>query len=75
MASRPTFEDLYPNIAEFVGGHGFVQIGYDDDFPLGYVVAMTMGGTVFDGKVKYKSLEAAHEDLEEGIVAFLEDQR
>ena len=41
MASRLTFADLYPNIAEFVDGYGFVQIGYDDDSPLGYVVAMT----------------------------------
>jgi hypothetical protein len=73
MASKPKFEDLYPNIAEFVSGHGFVQIGYDDDSPLGYVIAMTMGGTVFDGKQKYKSLDAALEDLEEGVKQWIEE--
>jgi hypothetical protein len=52
-----------------------VQIGYDDDSPLGYVVALNMGGMVFDGKQKYKSLEAALEDLDEGLAEWLEDQR
>ena len=73
MVSKPKFEDSYPNIAEFVGGHGFVQIGYDDDSPLGYVIAMTMGGMVFDGKAKYKSLEAALEDLEQGVAQWMEE--
>jgi hypothetical protein len=73
MGSKHKFEDLYPNIAEFVGGHGFVQIGFDDDSPLGYVIAMTMGGTVFDGKQKYKSLDAALEDLEEGVAQWMEE--
>jgi hypothetical protein len=73
MASKPKFEDLYPNIAEFVGGHGFVQIGFDDDSPLGYVVALNMGGTVFDGKQKYKSLDAALEDLDKGIADWFEE--
>ena len=50
MANKPTFGDLYPNIAAFVDGHGFVQIGHDDDSVLGHVVAM---------RAKYKSLEAA----------------
>jgi hypothetical protein len=50
-----------------------VQIGFDDDSPLGYVMAMTMGGTVFDGKQRYKSLDAALEDLEEGVTQWMKE--
>ena len=74
MAKNQTFEDKYPNITRFVEEQGCIEVGYDEDTPIyAFVKAYDAGGTVYEGKREYKSMEDAFQDLEENIKAYLED--
>jgi hypothetical protein len=66
------FTKSYPNIAKWVEAWGWVEIGNNDDSPLGFVLALTIGGVIWEGKHKYDSLEDALEDLNRGIGKWLE---
>jgi hypothetical protein len=59
-----SFEELYPNIAHFVDAIGWIAVGYDDDSPLtSFIRAIDPGGTVWEGKEEYKTLDEAFQDL------------
>jgi hypothetical protein len=74
MAKKPSFSDLYPNIAAWVQEHGWVEIGDSSDWnPGSFVQAFTLGGTAFEGETKYASLEEALDALEVGIEEWLEE--
>ena len=66
------FTKSYPNIAKWVKNWGWIEIGNNDDSPLGFVLALTIGGVIWEGKHLYDSLEDALEDLDRGIGAWLE---
>jgi len=60
------FSGRYPNIDRFVFNQGFIEIGYDDFNP-SFVRAHDPGGTVWQGKQFYDSLDEALGDLERGL--------
>lgn len=62
------FEARYPNIAAWVQD-GWVEIGRDD-YSRSFVRALDIGGMVWEGAEAYASLEAALQDLDDGIAAW-----
>jgi hypothetical protein len=72
MPKSKTFEDQYPNIHRFVEEMGRIEIGQDEVISA-FVRAYDLGGTVYEGKDSYPSMEAALQDLEAGIKAYLDE--
>jgi len=69
------FEESHPNIASFVDGYGWIEIGRDDDSPLTcFIRAINPGGMVWEGQDSYKSLDEAFQDLEEGLGEWMRDE-
>ena len=66
MPKPKIFEDQYPTIARFVEAFGCIEIGEHEMTP-SFVRAYDMGGTVYEGKSSYPTLEAAFQDLDAGI--------
>jgi hypothetical protein len=72
MLHSQSFEIQYPAIARFVDTIGRIEIGLDD-YISAFVRAYDQGGTVYEGKDSYPSMEAAFEDLEAGIQAYFDE--
>lgn len=66
-----SFEKTYPNITDFVAD-GVIEIGYEYNTRT-FVRAYDEGGNVWEGKSKYKSLDDALQDLEEGLKIWFEE--
>ena len=71
MSNNKSFEEKYPNITDFVYQQGRIEIGYDYNTDC-FVAAYDEGGTVFEGKDSYDTMEEAFADLEAGIKEHLE---
>ena len=71
MSNNKSFEEKYPNINDFVYLQGKIEIGYDYNTD-SFVAAYDEGGTVFQGKDSYDTMEEAFADLETGIKEHLE---
>lgn len=69
MPKFTTFEKQYPIIHRFVEEIGWIEIGQHEMISA-FVRAYDLGGTVYEGKDSYPSLEAALQDLEAGIKAY-----
>ncbi len=61
-----TLEDKYPNVADWVFGGGWIEIGPSEGTN-SFVRALDEGGMVFEGKSKYQTLDEALKALDEGI--------
>ncbi len=72
MLKSQTFEEQYPTIHRFVQEIGRIEIGQDEMISA-FVRAYDLGGTVYEGKDSYPSLETAFQDLESGIKAYLDE--
>jgi hypothetical protein len=72
MPKPKTFEEQYPTIHRFVEEHGSIEIGLHEMIS-SFVRAYDLGGTVYEGKDSYPSMEAALQDLEAGIKAYMEE--
>jgi hypothetical protein len=72
MSEAETFEEQYPTIHRFVEEIGWIEIGQHEMISA-FVRAYDLGGTVYEGKDSYPSLEAALQDLEAGIKVYLDE--
>jgi hypothetical protein len=72
MPKSTAFETQYPTIHRFVEEIGWIEIGQDNMISA-FVRAYDQGGTVYEGKDSYPSIEAALQDLEAGIEAYLDE--
>ena len=66
------FSSTYPNIAAWTESYGWIEIG-QDDYSQSFVRALDMGGMVWEGKPKYKSVDAALDDLEAALEKIIEE--
>lgn len=67
-----SFEQIYPHIAEFVDGIGWIEIGHDEG-PLGFIRAIDMGGLVWSSDdATYASLDDGLRALDEALAEWLE---
>jgi hypothetical protein len=71
MLKSKIFEKEYPIIHRFVEEIGWIEIGQHEMISA-FVRAYDLGGTVYEGQDNYPSLEAALQDLEAGIKAYLD---
>ncbi len=67
-----SFAEAYPNIADWVLGGGWIEIGHTD-YTRSFVRALDEGGMVFEGDSSYPTLNAALEALDAGIKDWLEE--
>jgi hypothetical protein len=72
MPNHQTFEERYPTIHRFVEEIGWIEIG-QDNMITSFVRAYDEGGTVYEGKSSYPSMDVALADLERGIQAYLDE--
>jgi hypothetical protein len=72
MPNHQTFEQRYPTIHRFVEEMGWIEIG-QDSMITSFVRAYDEGGTVYEGKSSYPSMDKALADLEAGIQAYLDE--
>jgi hypothetical protein len=61
-----------PNIAAWTESYGWIEIGQDDDSQ-SFVRALDMGGMVWEGKPKYKTVDVALDDLEAALEKIIEE--
>jgi hypothetical protein len=68
---RSDAADRYPHLWDWVQEKGWIEIGRDGHSS-SFIRALDVGGLVWEGKGKYKSLEDALRDLDQGIAAWLQ---
>ncbi len=61
-----------PEHRAWTESYGWIEIG-QDDFSQSFVRALDMGGMVWEGKSKYKSVDAALDDLEAALEKIIEE--
>ena len=66
------FSSIYPNIAAWTKSYGWIEIGQDDDSQ-SFVRVLDMGGMVWEGKPKYKTVDAALDDLEAALKKIIDE--
>lgn len=71
MPKSSVFAQQYPNIHRFVEEIGWIEVGHHEMIPA-FIRAYDLGGTVYAGEDSYPSLEAAFQDLDAGIKAYLD---
>lgn len=73
MPKSTTFSETYPHISRFVEELGWIEIGESEHIN-SYVRAYDLGGTVYEGKASYPNMEAALQDLDAAIKAYMEER-
>lgn len=68
-----TFSTLYPRTTEWVQDCGWIEIGYAYGPPI-FLRAYDEGGTVWEGKNKYSSIEEALADLEQALDDYMTNE-
>jgi hypothetical protein len=68
-----SFEATYSTIARWVQEYGWIEIG-QDDMSQSFVRALDEGGTVWEGRKSYPTPDAALQDLETALVAWMREQ-
>lgn len=71
-AATDSFESKYPNLATWVLGDGWVEIG-KTEWTHSFVRALDLGGMVWEGKRKYKTIDEALQALDAGIKAWTDE--
>jgi hypothetical protein len=64
---------IYPTIARWVQEYGWIEIG-QDEMSRSFIRALDDGGMVWEGRKSYPTLDAALQDLETGLVAWMQEQ-
>jgi hypothetical protein len=70
-AQASGFATVYPNIANWVLGGGWIEVGHTE-YARSFVRALDESGMVFESDSSYATLDAALEALDMGIKAWLE---
>ncbi|MBV8608302.1 MAG: hypothetical protein JO034_12685 [Singulisphaera sp.] len=69
----PSLGQVYPAIARWVSGYGWVEFGIDGlDRP--FIRALDEGGRVWEGEGKYETLDQALQAMEAGLTEFMREQ-
>jgi hypothetical protein len=63
----------YPTIARWVQKYGRIEIG-QDEFSRSFIRAIDPGGMAWEGRKCYPTLDAALQDLETGLAAWMQEQ-
>jgi len=66
------FSTTYPNIAHWTESYGWIEIGYDD-YNRSFIRVLDIGGTLWESKPKYKTLDDALNDLEAALEKLMDE--
>jgi hypothetical protein len=73
MLKMATLEEMYPYIAEWVAGWGWIELG-DDGGPLGVIRVLDEGGQIWEsGDKQYATLDEIFLDLERFLAVWMEE--
>ena len=59
-------EDKYPNIADWINGYGWIELG-QNDYSRSIIRVLDEGGMVWESNKKYKSLDELFDALEKKL--------
>jgi hypothetical protein len=69
---RRTFAEAYPNVARWVRGYGWFELG--EDLPgRSFVLALDEGGIVWEGEATYPTVDDALRALDAALATWLRD--
>jgi hypothetical protein len=68
-----SLDATYPTIARWVQEYGCIEIG-QDEMSRSFIRALDEGGMVWEGRKSYPTLDAALQDLENGLAAWMQEQ-
>jgi SOS-response transcriptional repressor LexA len=68
----PAFESNYPDLAQWILGGGWVELG-QTDYTRSMARALDEGGMVWEGKERYACLDDLLRDLNEGIAQWTQE--
>jgi len=68
----PAFEECYPDLARWIMGGGWVELGRTEGFP-SMARALDEGGMVWEGKERYRNMDDLLRELNEGIAQWTEE--
>ena len=66
------FDDLYPNIAWWVDGRGWIKLG-QDDYSRSMIRVLDIGGMLWEGKDTYQTIAEAMDEAEAFIGRWQEE--
>jgi hypothetical protein len=66
-AKSDDFAARHPNLADWITGGGWLEIGYTE-MTDSFVRVLDIGGMVWEGKASYKSIDAALQAAERAVV-------
>jgi hypothetical protein len=68
-----SLDATYPTITRWVQEYGWIEIG-QDEMSRSFIRALDEGGLVWEGRKSYPTLDAALQDLEAGLAAWMQEQ-
>jgi hypothetical protein len=67
------FAKAYPNVARWVHGYGWIEIG--EDLPgRSFIRALDEGGLIWEGEPAYPSVDAALQALDDALAKWLHEE-
>ncbi len=72
--SEDEIANKYPSITAWVRNGGYIEIGQTSYELPAFVKALDEGGMIWEGELKYDTMDEAFQALESGIAAFLKEQ-
>ena len=69
---RWAFAELYPNVARWVRGYGWIELG--EDLPgRSFVLALDEGGIIWEGKETYPTVDDALQALDAALGTWMRE--
>jgi len=71
--SQGSFAEAYPNIARWVRGYGWIELG--DDLPgQAFIQALDEGGSIWQGEASYPTIDAAFRALDMALAGLMRER-
>jgi len=64
---EPRLEHTYPHIAAWVDGGGWIELG-QNEYSRSFVRILDIGGMLWEGTTRYRSLDALFQATEEALI-------
>ena len=64
-------DEQYPHVAQWVDSYGWIEIG--QQYYSGFIVAFNEGGTIWEGKGSYPTLDEAFRALDKALAKWFKE--
>jgi len=72
IIKKMTLDEKYPNIADWIHGYGWIELG-ENDYSRSMIRVLDEGGMIWESSKKYKSLDELFDALEEELAAKIDE--